>query len=129
MRKRTEPKLGDMELQILNILWERGPCTVREVLEALENKPKPVYTSILTMMRYMHEKGYLDRKDQNRSHIYSARLREQKVKGGLLRDLIDRAFHGSPEALLIRLVEDEYLSEEESNRIQRLFAEKKEKKP
>jgi len=124
MRKRTEPKLGDLELQILNILWARGPSTVRDVLEVLDAKPKLVYTSILTMMRIMHEKGYLNRKEQGKAHVYQARLREKKVKGGLLRNLIDSAFRGSPEALLLRLLEEEKLSKEELNRVRRLLIEK-----
>ena len=79
MRRRAQPKLGDLELHILNLLWEHGPSTVREVLEALPVEPRPAYTTVLTMMRLMHEKGYLDRREQGRAHIYQTRLREQRV--------------------------------------------------
>ena len=99
MRRRTQPKLGDLELRILNVLWERGPSTVREVLEALPVEPRPAYTTVLTMMRLMHEKGYLDRRERGRAHVYQPRLRERRVKRGLLRDLIATGFRGSPEAL------------------------------
>ena len=124
MRKRTQPRLGNLELQILNVLWERGPCTVREVLEALPVEPRPAYTTVLTMMRLMHEKGYLDRRDQGRAHVYQPRLRERRVKRGLLRDLIATGFRGSAEALLVRLLEDEKLSPEELERVKRLIADK-----
>jgi len=124
MRRRTERKLGDLELQILNVLWDRGPSTVRDVLETLAVEPRPAYTTVLTMMRLMHEKGYLDRREQGRAHVYQARLRERRVKRGLLRDLIDGAFRGSPEALLVRLLEDQSLSPEELDRIRRLIADK-----
>jgi len=124
VRKRTQPRLGNLELQILNVLWERGPCTVREVLEALPVEPRPAYTTVLTMMRLMHEKGYLDRRDQGRAHVYQPRLRERRVKRGLLRDLIATGFRGSAEALLVRLLEDEKLSPEELERVKRLIADK-----
>jgi len=123
MRRREERKLGDLELQILNVLWERGPATVREVLEALRVEPRPVYTTVLTMMRLMHEKGILDRRERGRAHVYQARLRELRVKRGLLRDLIDSAFRGSAEAVLVRLLEDEKLSPEELARVKKLMAE------
>jgi len=124
VRKRTQPRLGDLELQILNVLWERGPCTVREVLEALPVEPRPAYTTVLTMMRLMYEKGYLDRRDQGRAHVYQPLLRERRVKRGLLRNLIATGFRGSAEALLVRLLEDEKLSPEELERVKRLIADK-----
>jgi predicted transcriptional regulator len=124
MRRRTERKLGDLELQILNVLWEAGPSTVRQVLEALSVEPKPAYTTVLTMMRLMHEKGYLDRRERGRAHVYQTRLRERRVKRGLLREMINGAFRGSAEALLVRLLEDENLSREELDRVRRLIAEK-----
>jgi BlaI family penicillinase repressor len=124
MRRRRQPKLGDLELEILNVLWARGPSTVREVLDALPRRPRPAYTTILTMLRLMHEKGYLDRDERGKAHVYSARLREANVKRGLLRGLLDRAFGGSAEALLVRLLQDERLSREELDRVKRLIAEK-----
>jgi BlaI family penicillinase repressor len=124
MRRRRQPKLGDLELEILNVLWARGPSTVREVLDALPRRPRPAYTTILTMLRLMHEKGYLDRDERGKAHVYSARLREANVKRGLLRGLLDRAFGGSAEALLVRLLQDERLSREELDRVKRLIEEK-----
>ena len=124
MRRRANRKLGDLELQILNVLWERGPSTVRAVLEALTTEPRPAYTTVLTIIRLMHEKGYLTRREHGRAHVYRARLRERRVKRGLLRDFIEGAFRGSAEALLLRLLEDETLSREELDRIKRLIEEK-----
>jgi len=124
MRKRRQPKYGDLELRILSILWERGPSTVREVLDVLPGNPRPAYTTILTMLRLMHEKGYLARDERGKAHRYSARLKERSVKQGLLRGLLESAFGGSPEALLVRLFADERLSPEELARIKRLIEEK-----
>lgn len=108
----------------MNVLWERGPSTVREVLESLPTQPRPAYTTVLTMMRLMHEKGYLDRRERGRAHVYQARLREQRVKRGLLRDLVEGAFRGSAEAVVVRLLEDERLSPEDLDRIKKLIAER-----
>ena len=127
MRGRTERKLGDLELQILNVLWERGPSTVREVLAQLDVQPLPSYMTVLIMMRLMHEKGYLDRNERGRAHVYRARLQERSVKRGLLRDLVRDAFRGSPEALVVRLLEDPNLGEEELARIRALLAEHEQK--
>lgn len=119
---RRQPRLGDLELQIMNVLWAGGPASVRQVLEALPGKPKPAYTTVLTMLRLMHEKGYVDRREQGRAHVYQARLREEPVKRGLVRNLVDRAFAGSAEALLVRLVDDGQVTAEELARIQRIIA-------
>lgn len=124
MRRQPGRKLGELELRILNVLWDSGPSTVRDVLETLTVEPRPAYTTVLTMMRLMHEKGYLDRRERGRAHIYQARLRERRVKRSLLRDLIDGAFRGSAEALVVRLLEDEGLSSEELRRVRRLIEEK-----
>jgi predicted transcriptional regulator len=130
MRRRGTPRLGELEMRILNVLWARGPSTVREVLEALTVMPRPAYTTVLTMMRLMQEKGYLTRSEEARAHVYQARLREQPVKRGLLRELVNNAFRGSAEAVLVRLLEDEKLSREELARVRELMeAREEEERP
>jgi predicted transcriptional regulator len=121
MRRRTERKLGDLELQLLNVIWERGPSTVREVLEQLELTPQPTYMTVLIMMRSMHEKGYLDRDERDRAHVYRARLQERSVKRGLVRDFVRDAFRGDPEALVVGLLDDASLTDEELRRIRALL--------
>jgi predicted transcriptional regulator len=127
MRRRSERKLGDLELQILNVLWERGPSTVRQILDELDVEPRPTYMTVLIMMRHMHEKGYLTRDEQGRAHVYQARLREGTVKRGLLRDFVRDAFRGSHEALVVRLLDDPNLADEELDRIRELLDEKRER--
>ena len=122
MRKRERPRLGDLEMHIMNVLWERGPSTVREVLEGLTTQPPPAYTTVLTMLRVMQEKGFVQRDESGRAHVYSAAVQERPVKRRLLRDLVHTAFRGSPEALLMHLLGDERLSEEELSRLQDLIA-------
>ncbi len=120
-RRQADRRLGEMELQIMNVLWERGPSTVRNVLEALAIQPRPAYTTVLTMMRLMHEKRYLDRREQGRAHVYTARLREASTKRGLLRQLVDGAFRGSAEAVVVGLLEDEKLTASDLARIRKLI--------
>jgi BlaI family penicillinase repressor len=127
MRKQPERKLGSLELQILNVLWERGPSTVRQVLEQLVVEPSPSYMTVLIMMRLMHEKGYLDRDERDRAHIYRARMQERSVKRGLVRDFVRDAFRGSPEALVVRLLDDPALTDEELDRIREILDEKRER--
>ena len=122
MRKSSTKKLGDLELQILNVLWAQGAATVRQVLEALPREPKPAYTTVLTMMRLMEEKGYLSRREQGRAHVYAARLQEKRVKRGLLHNLINNAFRGASGALLVQLLEEKELSGEELARIRSFIA-------
>ena len=121
MRRREQPRIGDLELRILNVLWERGPSTVREVLEALPPQPRQAYTTILTMLRYMHEKGFVDRDERGKAHLYRARLKERPVKRGLLRGLVAVAFRGSAEAVIARLLEDEKLTPDELARVKELI--------
>jgi predicted transcriptional regulator len=121
MRRRTTPKLSDLELQIMNVLWERGPSTVREVLEALPLRPRPTYTTVLTIMRIMQGKGYVTRSEKSRAHIYQARLAEHPVKENLLRHLVQRAFCGSTEAVMMRLLERKELSREELARLKEMI--------
>ncbi len=123
MRSQGDRKLGDLELQILDVLWERGPSTVREVLDHLRVAPAPTYMTALIMLRTMHEKGYVARDERGRAHVYRAVLQERSVKRGLLRDLVTKAFRGSPEALVLRLLDDPSLTDEELTRIRKLIAE------
>lgn len=124
MRKKADKNPSELELQILNVLWERGALTVREVLEALPVQPQPAYTTVLTMMRLMHEKGYLTRREQGKAHLYQAKLREQPVKQGLLHSLLNAGFRGSVEEMMVRLLEDEEISRGELSRIKQLIEQK-----
>jgi predicted transcriptional regulator len=121
MGRRTTPKLSDLELQIMNVLWERGPSTVREVLDTLPQRPKPTYTTVLTIMRIMQGKGYVTRSENARAHVYQARLSERPIKENLLRNLVQRAFRGSAEAVVVRLLERKELSREELARLKKMI--------
>src|SRR5436309_1331682 len=89
------PKPTEAELGILRVLWKNGPSTVRQVNEALSSERPTGYTTVLKLLQIMTEKGLVRRDESDRSHIYEAKLTEQKTQRQLLNDLLDRAFGGS----------------------------------
>jgi predicted transcriptional regulator len=98
----TSSRPTDAELSILRVLWDRGPSTVREVHERLSATQETGYTTVLKFMQIMHEKGLVARDDRNRAHIYVAAVSEEAVQTNLVRSLLDRAFKGSAETLVLR---------------------------
>jgi predicted transcriptional regulator len=119
--KQTVPTDG--ELEILKVLWMRGPSTVREVLEEL-NKTRPrAYTSVMTMMNLMADKGLLDRDQQERAYIYRARIPQGMTLGQLIQDLMGRAFEGSASSLVAALLDQHKPDEQELDEIRRAIDE------
>lgn len=102
MNKRSEPKPTEAELAILQVLWDRGPRTVRQVQDVLESQRGTGYTTTLKLMQIMFDKGLLQRDDSNRSHIYSPAVTRQKTQRRLIGELLDRAFEGSAQQLVMQ---------------------------
>jgi predicted transcriptional regulator len=96
------PRPTDAELAILNVLWERGPSSVRDVHDALSSEQNTGYTTVLKLLQIMTEKGLVVRDESQRAHIYEARNSEQRTQRQLLADLMDRAFGGSPAKLVMQ---------------------------
>lgn len=115
------PRPTDGELAILRVLWKQGPCTVRAVLEALG--PDTGYTTVLKFMQIMTEKGLLERDDSVRVHVFKAVLPEEATQRQLLRDLIDRAFSGSAQKLVLQALSSRKASKEELSQIRQLLDE------
>jgi predicted transcriptional regulator len=116
----SETKLPtDSELGILRVLWERGPSTVREVHEALQDGSG--YTTILKLMQIMTEKGLVVRDESQRAHVYSARATQQKTQRQLVTDLVERAFGGSPAQLAMQALSSKKTSPQELAELRRLL--------
>ena len=111
--KKSEIRLGKLEMQIMNVVWEKGQTTVREVKDALSQGKKHAYSTILTMMRKLEAKGYLEHDVDYRTYVYRATISRQTVRHGILGDLLDRLFEGSPSLLLNSLIEQDRVSEKE----------------
>ena len=109
------------ELEILQVLWERGPSTVREVHEALGNKRPIGYTSVLKLMQIMTAKGTLRRNEQQRAHVYEAVQPAEKTKRQLALDVLQRVFDGSASQLMLHALADRKASKEEVDELRRLL--------
>jgi len=123
-----EIRLGKLELSIMKVVWRRGRATVQEVMDDISRNRKPAYSTILTMMRKLEGKGYLEHEEEGRTYVYSATISKQLVRQSVLSDMLERVFDGSPALLLASLVEQKKISEAEMEEIRRTIAqfEKKE---
>ena len=121
------PRPTDAELAILRVLWERGPCTVRQVHEALATRERPTaYTTALKLLQIMTEKGLVRRDDTDRSHVYAPRLSEEQTQRQLVRDLLDRAFGGSSSKLVMQALNAKRATAEELGEIRKLIEARRE---
>lgn len=115
MTKNIKPT--ESELEILQILWQKGASTVREVHEILE-KSKPVgYTSTLKLMQIMHEKGQVSRDTSSRTHIYTALLNREKTQRQMVKRMIDNVFDGSAANLVMQALGNHKTNPEEIEQI------------
>ncbi len=97
----TKNQPTQAELQILQVLWDLGEVTVREVHEKLSEKHTSGYTTVLKIMQIMHEKGYLKRDESSRAHVYSAKISQSETQGQIVKDLVSRVFRGSTSQMLV----------------------------
>jgi BlaI family penicillinase repressor len=119
----SEIRLGKLELQIMNVVWDRGKATVHDVKNALSRR-KPAYSTILTMMRKLEAKGYLEHEVDGRTYVYRPLISQQAVRQGVLGDLVERLFEGSTSLLLTSLVEQNRISKNELRQIRKLIEER-----
>ena len=119
MRPRSKTLTGQ-ELEIMKIIWERERATVRDVYEALLEHRKVAYTTVMTMMKILEQKGFLKKSQEDRAYVYKPSQPKGKVIGAMVREFINRVFNGSAEPLLVHLVEEHHLSEKDLEEIARL---------
>ena len=123
MGERRLPRPTDGELAILRVLWERGASTVRQVLEELSRSRPTGYTTALKLLQIMTEKGLVLRDDSQRTHIYQARLTEEQTQRQLVKHLLERAFGGSAQKLVVQALATKKASRKELDEIRRLLDE------
>ncbi len=100
MSKQIKPT--DSELEILNILWQKGPVTVREVHEEIEKKKEAGYTTTLKLMQIMIEKKLLKRDETSKTHVYQSAISREQIQGQLIQRMIDNVFNGSASQLVMQ---------------------------
>jgi len=117
----SPPRPTPAELEILRVLWARGPSTVREVQDHLGAARAAGYTTVLKLMQIMADKGLVTRDEAARAHVYAARVPETQTQRQLVRDLVDRAFGGSAAKLVVQALSGRRASAEEIERIRQLL--------
>jgi BlaI family transcriptional regulator, penicillinase repressor len=126
--KSAKPVLTDQELEIMKIIWTRGTATVRDVYEELLTRRKIAYTTVMTMMGILEQKGHLKKSADERAYVYTPAQPQREVVGNMVHDFLKRVFNGSAKPLLVHLVEDKKLSTEELDEIRKLLKDKRRKK-
>lgn len=121
MPKRPSPHPTEAELEVLSILWRRGAGTVREVHAVVEAVRRTSLNTTLKTLQVMTEKGLVLCSDE-RPHRYTAAAPEERTQAGMLKDLVQRAFDGSAEKLLVRLVNADGVTEKELDAIAKLIS-------
>ena len=111
----------ELELEILKVLWQRGPLPVKEVREALAAFRDLAYTSVITVMNIMVDKGYLSRRKEGASFVYRPLASQRNTRRRMLGDVVNRLFNGSAAAAMVNLLESADLDEGEIERIRRLL--------
>ena len=117
------PRPTDAELEILKVLWRRGPSTVREVFETLGETKVTGYTTALKLMQIMAEKGLVVRDESERAHRYEAAAPEDETQRRLVGDLLRKAFDGSAKKLVLQALSTERATSSELDEIRRLLDE------
>ena len=117
------PTLTPQELAIMKVVWRLDKATVRDVYEALRESRPIAYTTVMTMMKILEEKGYLKKSLVDRAHVYRPVQRRQQVVGAMLRDFLDRVFDGAPDALLLHLAKDNKLTDKQRRIVKQLIEE------
>ncbi len=121
MKKRDKKKPTDAELEILQVLWDRGPTTVRDVLNILSERREVGYTTVLKLMQIMADKGLLEKDDSVRPQVYRPAKTRNQTETAFLGDLMDRVFRGSPGNLVLQALSTRKVSSEERDKIRELL--------
>lgn len=115
-------KPTDAELEILHLLWQLGPSTVRTINDRLKERRELGYTTTLKMMQIMYEKGLVQRTEDGRTHLYTAAVDESDTQSRLLQQFVDNAFRGSASKLVLQALGNHQASTEELDEIKALIA-------
>jgi predicted transcriptional regulator len=123
MNNFKQSKPTESEMEILQVLWEQGPSTVRDVHEILSEKKESGYTTTLKLMQIMNEKGLLTRNDEAKSHIYSPAVKKQSIQRQAVGKMITSLFKGSSANLVMHALGNHHASKEEIREIKKYLDE------
>lgn len=125
--KDQKPVLTGQELQIMKIVWQLGTATVREVYEELLKSRKIAYTTVMSMMGILEQKGRLRKTQRDRAYVYSPTESKGEVVGNMVHEFVKRVFDGSAKPLLVHLAENKKISQKELDEISGLLKKRRRK--
>jgi predicted transcriptional regulator len=123
MARKQSPTLTDAELRLMKILWEHGPSTVGSVVETLPDDEPLAYSTVLTTLRILEQKGYLRHEKQGRAYVYHPVVDRGEARRSALRYVMDRFFNNSPELLVLGLLENEDMDRADLERLKNILEE------
>ena len=121
MPPKKSPTLTEAELRLMEVLWEKGPATVHQIQAALPAQPALAYNSVLTTIRILEKKGYVQHIKDGRAHIYMPLVGKQEASRFEIRNLLNRFFRNSHELLVLNLLEDKTIDAAELKRLTELL--------
>jgi predicted transcriptional regulator len=126
LARRKSPNLTEAELKLMNILWKIGPASVSQVVEALPTDPPVAYSTVLTLLRILENKGYLRHTKNGRAFIYEPIVGSKEASSNAIQHLVSRFFGGSTGQLVLKLLDEEQLNAAELKRIKKKITESEE---
>lgn len=129
MPPKKSPTLTEAELRLMEVLWQKGPATVHQVLEALPGTYPLAYNSVLTTIRILEKKGYVRHEKEGRAHVYSPLVGKQEATRYEIRNLVGRFFKNSHELLVLNILEENGVNADELKRLSQLLQPQPKEKP
>jgi len=117
--RKKSPTLTEAELRLMNVIWAKGNASVGDVVEALSKRTPLAYSTVLTTLRILEDKGYLGHRKSGRAFIYYPLVDRAQARSKALRFMISRFFNNSPELLVLNLLEEEKIDPEELERLKK----------
>jgi predicted transcriptional regulator len=121
MARKQSPTLTDAELRPMEVLWQRGSATVAEVVEALPERLGLSYSTVLTTLRILEQKGYVRHTKEGQAYVYHPVVNRSQAQKKAVKHILSRFFNNSPELLVMNLLETDQIDPEDLERIQRLI--------
>ncbi|HEX3986723.1 MAG TPA: BlaI/MecI/CopY family transcriptional regulator [Acidobacteriaceae bacterium] len=121
MPRKPSETLTEAELRIMQVLWRKGPATVQQILDALPGPSILAYNTILTTIRILERKGYVEHAKDGRAHVYTPLVAQEEATRSEIRHLVGRFFRNSHEDLVLNILEDRGVDPEEIERLRRML--------
>jgi BlaI family transcriptional regulator, penicillinase repressor len=119
--RKTSQTLTEAELRIMQVLWQKGPGTVQQILDGLPPQPSLAYNTVLTTIRILERKGYVEHSKDGRAHVYNPLVAEDEASRSEIRHLVSRFFRDSHEDLVLNILEDRGIDRTEIERLRKML--------